>query len=183
MSPLLIPFIILCYDFEIMGTYQELFFFLQTLSFFLWNLYLKFCFLELRLQKQKLGWIYHNTLENFPYIDSSIAGWVIAVSFINHRVLFLKNTEFQVWPNFSIDLGFFLDANRHFFKVKTVVDGIKFAAGLVSLATLIDVPHLMFSQRNIVAFIINHLHNAVTVTTMAACLIYFSWMIQEFVLC
>lgn len=55
-----------------------------------------------------------------------------------------------------------------------MVDGIKFAAGLVSLATLIDVPHLMFSQRNIVAFIINHLHNAVTVTTMAACLIYFS---------
>lgn len=95
------------------------FFFLQTLSFFLWNLYLKFCFLELRLQKQKPGWIYHNTLENFPYIDSSIAGWVIAVSFINHRVLFLKNTEFQVWPNFSIDLFcFFFVCQQALFQSK-----------------------------------------------------------------
>ena len=61
---------------------------------------------------------------------------------------------------------------RDFFHVKMVLEAVKFAAGLASLAALLDAPHFAFSHRSLIAFVIDHLFDTVSLVSMAACIFY-----------
>ena len=53
-----------------------------------------------------------------------------------------------------------------------VLEAVKFAAGLASLAALLDAPHFAFSHRSLIAFVIDHLFDTVSLVSMAACIFY-----------
>ncbi|KAK7486805.1 hypothetical protein BaRGS_00021952 [Batillaria attramentaria] len=62
----------------------------------------------------------------------------------------------------------------NFFHVKMVLEAVKFAGGLGVLCALIDIPHMAFSQRSLVAYLIDHAFDVVTLVSMAAWIFYFS---------
>lgn len=62
----------------------------------------------------------------------------------------------------------------NFFNVKTVLEAIKFALGLAFLTTLVDTPHLAFSQRSLIAYLIDHGFDCLSLFSMAACIFYLS---------
>lgn len=52
------------------------------------------------------------------------------------------------------------------------MEAVKFAGGLAALTALLDAPHLAFSQRSLIAFVIDHLYDTAAVVAMAACIFY-----------
>ncbi|KAL5005279.1 hypothetical protein ScPMuIL_018735 [Solemya velum] len=57
--------------------------------------------------------------------------------------------------------------------IKTVESAIKVGIFLWTVVTMTEVPHLMFAQQSVVAFIINHLYDAAVFVTVCTCLVYF----------
>ncbi|KAL8613392.1 hypothetical protein ACOMHN_057112 [Nucella lapillus] len=59
-----------------------------------------------------------------------------------------------------------------FFHVTKLMDALKFAAGLASVVTLVDAPHLAFSTRSLTTYLIDHLYDVITLMAMATCIFY-----------
>ncbi|KAK7115526.1 hypothetical protein V1264_001375 [Littorina saxatilis] len=60
----------------------------------------------------------------------------------------------------------------NFFHVETVLEAVKFSVGLATLTALVDAPHLAFSQRSLLAYLIDHLFDTLSLVSMAACIFY-----------
>ena len=57
--------------------------------------------------------------------------------------------------------------------MKTLDKAVKVGLALHGICMLVDVPHCMFSQRALVAFIIDHLYNGLVLVITCVAFVYF----------